>query len=92
MHDARPQQQSDVSRIDFRGLKPELLLTRHWKELSVPTTLVIGDQDAFGGFEEARAAARDNERIRLVRIVNAGHAPWFDEPVEVAQAIERALD
>jgi pimeloyl-ACP methyl ester carboxylesterase len=78
--------------LDFRGLKPELLLTRHWKDLSVPTTLVMGDKDAFGGFEEAHAAARDNERVRLVWIANAGHAPWFDEPLEVAHEIERALE
>jgi pimeloyl-ACP methyl ester carboxylesterase len=29
--------------------------------------------------------------VRLVRIPDAGHAPWLDEPAKAAEAIEAAL-
>jgi pimeloyl-ACP methyl ester carboxylesterase len=79
------------SAFGLRGMKPELLLAQRWQELAVPTTLVLGEKDAFGGMDAAVAAAASNRRIRLVRIADAGHAPWFDQPDQVVQAIEAAL-
>ena len=51
----------------------------------------MGDKDAFGGLPEADAAAAANPRISIVRIADAGHAPWFDEPAKIIDAIETGL-
>lgn len=77
--------------FDFRGLKADLLLGERWKDLSVPTTMVWGEKDAFGPPEDGEAVAALNPRIRVVRIPDAGHAPWFDQPGRVIEAIEEAL-
>lgn len=73
------------------GLKPELVLGEKWRQLSVPTTFVWGEKDAFGRPELAEAFAATNPRLRAVRIPDAGHAPWFDAPGLVVDAIEAAL-
>ncbi len=75
----------------FSGMKPELLLDPRWPELTVRTTIVLGEKDAFGGLAEAKAAATRNPLIDVVQIADAGHAPWFDQPAEVIRAIEGRL-
>jgi pimeloyl-ACP methyl ester carboxylesterase len=77
--------------FDFRGLKPELLVGERWKDLSVPTTFVWGEKDAWGLPREGEAVAATNARLRMVRIPDAGHAPWLDAPEVVVPAIEAAL-
>lgn len=77
--------------LDVRGMKKGLLLEDRWKNLSVPTTFVWGEKDAWGGPELGEAIASQNPRVRLVRIPDAGHAPWFDAPERVVEAIENAL-
>ncbi|HEX8705678.1 MAG TPA: alpha/beta hydrolase, partial [Myxococcaceae bacterium] len=62
-----------------------------WKSLSVPTTFVWGEQDKWGAPELGEAVASMNPRVRMVRIPDAGHGPWFDAPELVVSAIERAL-
>ena len=77
--------------IDSGGLKPELILGDRWRDLTVPTIFVWGERDAFGGPEEAEAVAATNPRFTVVRIPDAGHAPWLDDPERVLDAIHRAL-
>lgn len=77
--------------VDFRGMKAELVLGERWRELSMPTTVVWGEKDAFGPPEDCDALTAMNPRIRVVRIPDAGHAPWFDQPDRVVQAINEAL-
>ena len=77
--------------FDVRGMKKNLLLADRWKDLSVPTTLVWGEKDAWAAPELGEAVAAMNPRVRMVRIPDAGHGPWFDAPERVVEAIEGAL-
>jgi pimeloyl-ACP methyl ester carboxylesterase len=77
--------------VNFFGLKPELLLEPHWARLLAPTTLIWGDRDAWASVEVAEAIVAAHPKIRLVRVPDAGHAPWFDDPPAVARALEAAL-
>jgi pimeloyl-ACP methyl ester carboxylesterase len=77
--------------INFFGIRAELLLEPHWARLQPPTTLVWGDRDAWAGPKVAEAIVAAHPKIRLVRVPDAGHAPWFDDPPAVAQAIGTAL-
>lgn len=77
--------------LDSGGLRRELILGERWKSLTVPTTFVWGEKDAFGGPEEGEAVAATNPRLRVVRVPDAGHTPWLDEPERVVDAIETAL-
>jgi pimeloyl-ACP methyl ester carboxylesterase len=76
---------------DVWGLKKELVLGDRWKELTVPTTFVWGEKDAWAPPSVGEAVAATNARLRLVRIPDAGHVPWHDAPDQVVEAIERAL-
>jgi pimeloyl-ACP methyl ester carboxylesterase len=76
---------------DFWGMRAQLLLGEHWKNLTVPTTFIWGDKDAFSPPEVGEAVVAANPRIRMVRIPDAGHAPWMDEPDKVLAAINGAL-
>jgi pimeloyl-ACP methyl ester carboxylesterase len=77
--------------FDFRGMKPELVLGERWKSLSVPTTFVWGEKDAWALPSEGAAAMAMNPRLRMVRIPDAGHVPWLDAPGPVVDAIQAAL-
>jgi pimeloyl-ACP methyl ester carboxylesterase len=77
--------------FDVWGLKKNLLLTGRWKDLSVPTTFVWGEKDAWGAPELGEAVVAMNPRVRMVRIPDAGHTPWMDAPERVVDAIEGAL-
>jgi pimeloyl-ACP methyl ester carboxylesterase len=77
--------------FDFRGMKPELVLGERWKDVSVPTTFVWGEKDAWASPREGDAVAAMNARVRMVRIPDAGHAPWVDAPEAVVNAIETAI-
>jgi pimeloyl-ACP methyl ester carboxylesterase len=71
-----------------------LLLGHGWHTLSVPTLFLWGDRDVFvrPKVEKAwEAIAEGNPNVRLVRIPDAGHLPWLDEPERVVAEIERFL-
>jgi pimeloyl-ACP methyl ester carboxylesterase len=77
--------------FDVRGMKPDLIAGARFAALTVPTTLVWGERDAFGDVSLGEALAAVNPRLRVVRIADAGHAPWFDAPEAVLAAIEGGL-
>jgi pimeloyl-ACP methyl ester carboxylesterase len=77
--------------MNFFGIRPELLLEAHWARLQPPTTLVWGDRDAWAGLQVAEAIVAAHPKIRLIRVPDAGHAPWFDDPPAVARALAAAL-
>ena len=79
------------STVDVRGMKQNLVLGERWKQLSVPTTLIWGEKDAWCPPEVGEVVAASNPLLRVVRIPDAGHAPWFDEPERVVNAILEAL-
>ena len=78
--------------FDSRGFKPELVISNRLKTISVPTTFIWGDRDAAGQPDEAEAMAAQNPQIRVMRIPDAGHVPWFDDPNTVIDAINTACD
>jgi pimeloyl-ACP methyl ester carboxylesterase len=77
--------------FDIRGMKKELLIGERWKQLSVPTTFVWGEKDAWAPLEAGEAAVATQPRLRMVRIPDAGHAVWLDAPELTLEAIEHAL-
>lgn len=79
------------STVDVRGMKQDLVLGDRWKQLNVPTTLIWGEKDGWCPPEVGEAVAATNPQLRVVRIADAGHAPWFDEPDRVVNAIQEAL-
>ncbi len=73
------------------GYRRELLLGDRWRALTTPTVLVWPERDAFGSLEDAESIVRINPNLRLVRIAEAGHIPWIDDPKRVVAEIERFL-
>jgi pimeloyl-ACP methyl ester carboxylesterase len=78
-----------------RGIRGgQLVLGDRWQTLKVPTLYLGGERDVFvrPKFENALQAIADgNPNVRLVRIPDAGHLPWLDEPEQVVAEIERFL-
>jgi pimeloyl-ACP methyl ester carboxylesterase len=78
-----------------RGIRARhLVLGDRWLTLKVPTLFLGGERDIFvrPKFEKAlQAIVKGNPNIRLVRIPDAGHLPWLDEPERVVAEIERFL-
>lgn len=76
------------------GLRRSLVLGERWQVLEVPTLFVRGERDVFmrPRVEKAwEAIAAQNSNVRVVRIPDAGHLPWFDEPARVVAEIEHFL-
>jgi pimeloyl-ACP methyl ester carboxylesterase len=78
-----------------RGIRGrQLVLGDRWQTLKVPTLYLGGERDIFARpkFENAlQAIAEGNPNVRLLRIPDAGHLPWLDEPERVVAEIERFL-
>jgi pimeloyl-ACP methyl ester carboxylesterase len=73
------------------GLRRELILGEGWRRLTTPTLLIWGERDAFGSPKEGEALVAKSPNLRLVRLAEAGHLPWFDDPESVVAEIERFL-
>ena len=79
--------------IEPGGVRRELLIGERWKELRVPVVFIWGEKDAFDSPENGeRMAAQIAAGASLVRVPDAGHLPWLDDPAVVASTIERALE
>lgn len=77
--------------LDLGGLKAHLQLDERWGRLQSPTTLIWGEQDRWAPAEVGECIAAKHAHIRMVRLPNTGHAPWFDDAPAVARAVEGAL-
>jgi pimeloyl-ACP methyl ester carboxylesterase len=73
--------------LDFRGLKTELVTAARFADLKMPAPLPWGDKDAFAAPVHGERLAARCPNLRLVRIADAGHAPWMDQPEATAKAI-----
>lgn len=80
------------SALYIGGVKSHLLLHEQWGRLQTPTTLVWGEQDGWTPAETGDRIAATHARVAMIRVPNAGHAPWFDDAPAVAQAVENALN
>ena len=76
----------------FRGMRRELILGDRWQALKVPSLMLWGERDAFfGGPEKGEAIARKNLNLSVIRIPDAGHIAWIDDPERVVNEIDRFL-
>ena len=66
--------------LDLRGVRRPLVLGERWQDLAVPTLFLWGERDAFIPPEVGEAIAVEHSNLRLVRIPDAGHFTWFDDP------------
>jgi pimeloyl-ACP methyl ester carboxylesterase len=79
--------------IDAGGIRRELVIGERWKELRVPLVFIWGEKDAFDSPNNGEhIASQIPSAARLVRIPDAGHLPWFDEPQRVTAEVVRALE
>ena len=79
---------ADVRRF---GLHRELMLAERWRSLTTPTLFLWGEDDAFAPPSDVEAFVAESPSLHLVRLADAGHLPWFDEPELVVAEIERFL-
>lgn len=77
--------------LGARGLRPSMLLGSRWERIEFPTLLAWGERDVYGDPSEGDRLVARNPRLRLVRIPDAGHLPWFDAPDRVVEEIEAFL-
>jgi pimeloyl-ACP methyl ester carboxylesterase len=69
-----------------------VILGERWQSLKVPTVFLWGERDRFfGGPEEGEAIAAKNPNLRVIRVADAGHFLWIDDPDRVVAEIERFL-
>jgi pimeloyl-ACP methyl ester carboxylesterase len=79
---------ADARRLGYRR---ELILGKRWEGLTTPTLLVWPEREPWGSLDEAQALAEKNPNVRLVRLADAGHLMWIDDPESVVAEIERFL-
>jgi pimeloyl-ACP methyl ester carboxylesterase len=79
---------ADARRLGYRR---ELILGERWQLLTTPTLFVWGEHDDFGSPDEGEAVVHRNPNLRLVRVADAGHNAWIDDPERVVVEIERFL-
>jgi pimeloyl-ACP methyl ester carboxylesterase len=73
------------------GVRRELILGRRWESLKTPALMLWGERDAFAPPEWGEDLAARIPGMRLVRIPDAGHLPWSDEPQRVVSETESFL-
>jgi pimeloyl-ACP methyl ester carboxylesterase len=76
------------------GQRRHVLLGDRWQALSVPTLALFGVSDAFMTPRSWSAWAdvdARNPAIRTVRVPDAGHLPWLDDPERVVDELESFL-
>lgn len=62
------------------------------RSVTTPTLFLWGEDDGFGGEDNARYVAGLMPNAELVMMPSAGHLPWLDDPVFVADATASFLD
>lgn len=77
--------------LRWKTPRPEWIV-RHDElaSLAMPTCLLFGDADAYGGREVADAAAREIPDAR-VESISGGHLPYLDQPDECARLLSGFL-
>jgi len=77
--------------LDAGGVRRRLMLGERWQMLKVPTVFLWGERDAFLPATAGEAIAARNQFLHVVRIPDAGHVPWIDNPERVLGEIDRFL-
>ncbi len=76
---------------DAGGLRRRWLLGARWHDLPMPVLVLWGEDDAFLSPEKGETAVAQNPHARIVRIPDAGHVPWHDDPERVVNEIQDFL-
>jgi pimeloyl-ACP methyl ester carboxylesterase len=77
--------------VDVGGLRRRLIFGERWQALKVPTVFLWGERDAFMPPDVAEPIAARNPNLRVIRVPDAGHLPWIDDPERVVDEIEHFL-
>jgi pimeloyl-ACP methyl ester carboxylesterase len=75
----------------LRGWRSDFLIGESLTRLDKPTLFVWGDADAAVPLAMGRSLTNRMSKADLRVIQEAGHLPWLDEPVQVAQVINEFL-
>jgi 2-hydroxy-6-oxonona-2,4-dienedioate hydrolase len=74
--------------MTMRGFNDETLLTSSvLAQVTAPAFFLWGGQDPMGGPGLARTFTARLPDARLELMPNAGHAPWMDDPDDVARSV-----
>jgi pimeloyl-ACP methyl ester carboxylesterase len=57
----------------------------------VPVGFLWGEDDLFGGTATAQAFVAQIPNAQLELLPGAGHAPWLDNPDQLASRVDRFL-
>ena len=76
---------------DIGGIRRDLILGSRWGSLEMPVLMLWGARDAFAPPEWGEDLAARYRNIRFVRVPDAGHLPWIDDPERVASEAESFL-
>lgn len=76
---------------DAGGLRRRWLLGARWHGLQMPVLVLWGEDDAFLGFEKGQGVVSQNPHAHIIRIPDAGHVPWHDDPERVVKEVQAFL-
>jgi pimeloyl-ACP methyl ester carboxylesterase len=76
---------------DIGGVRREFMLGASWEAVDRPVLVLWGTRDAFAPSRWGEELAARNAAIRFVRIPEAGHLPWLDDPQLVVAEAEHFL-
>ena len=77
--------------VNPRGFRPRYVIGDELQNVSVPTSFLWGEHDAFKTVVDGRAVSRRVPGSRFDVILGAGHMPSTDQPETVADALKREL-
>jgi 2-hydroxy-6-oxonona-2,4-dienedioate hydrolase len=78
--------------VTMRGLNNETLLPASLlSRVTAPVLLLWGEEDPMGGAAVARAFVDQLPDAQLDLLPHAGHAPWIDDPIDVADRMRAFL-
>jgi pimeloyl-ACP methyl ester carboxylesterase len=83
----RPSQIRAVSEDGALMIPSVLTLSRHYKEITKPVTIIAGDDDKIVYTSQAEKLASRLSNSLLIIIKGAGHMAHYSAPEKVAEAV-----
>ena len=85
---SRPRHQRASTRDAAYMIPAALALSRRYRQIDVPVTLIAGDQDHMVDFgRHSQRLAREIRGAKLVSVPGGSHMVHYDAPDKVVQAI-----
>ena len=76
---------------DIGGIRRDLIFGERWGSLGMPVLLLWGARDAFAPAAWGEELAAGHPNMCFVRVPDAGHLPWIDDPERVVSEAESFL-